>query len=101
AAYYRYDSGDGSDPAVPSGAGYYVLAGYLLPFQLGPGTLQIAARHQLYVPASLASQHERGDALINYFVNGHFLRFAFDGYIDDAATGPRTYVAKVGAQLIL
>lgn len=94
-AYFKY-SNRSADPTVPNGEGYYGVAGYLLPFAVGPGKLQAVFRHQYLT--NQGTVRVRDELTLNYFIGSAFLRVGLNGWWDAPAN---TYGVKLGAQLIL
>lgn len=85
-AYFKYDTGGvanlSPDPAYPINGdlkGYYVKAGYMLPYKVGPGRLQFFARHDKADYAKKVALTEYYDRTwssvgVNYYLDGQKLK---------------------------
>jgi len=91
-AYYDYDRDDLGNVAN-EGDGYFLVASWLLPNEIGPaglkGKLQPLVRYQRFDPeASGGDDHTRLDVGLNYVIDGHNARISFVYSRDDGAPGP-------------
>lgn len=95
-AYFDYNTGDaanGLDPdlTLPVGAdlkGYYVKAGYMLPYKVGSGRLQFFGRHEKSdygIKTGAAEYYDQKWNSIgaNYYIDGQKLKVTFE-YADIA-----------------
>jgi len=90
-AYYDYDRDDVGSVAN-EGDGYFVVASWLMPGEIGPeglkGRLQPILRYQEFDPeAGSADEHTRFDIGLNYIMDGHNARLSFTYSRDDGAPG--------------
>lgn len=117
AAYFNYDLGDAinllPDPELPSNTqqeGIYVKAGYLFPNAIGPGRLQLFARHdgtEYNLPGgSLDRRVFSGGA--NYYLDGQKIKLTLEYRRNDYANPVESvpslqdnYQTTVGFQFIL
>jgi len=88
-AYYDYDRDD-LGTAANEGDGYFVVASWLMPGEIGPeglkGRLQPILRFQQFDPeVSGGDEHTRFDIGVNYILDGHNARLSFTYSRDDGA----------------
>jgi hypothetical protein len=86
-AYFDYSVGNAinqePDPALPVSSeldGYYVKAGYLLPGRVGPGRLQLFARHErldFNLDTGFLDQDWNGVGF-HYYIDGQQLKISFE-----------------------
>ncbi len=87
-AYMKYDTGDAingpsPDPDLPITSqldGYYAKIGYLLPRKIGPGRLQLFARHESSDYNLFTGFHDQTwDGIgAHYYLNGQQLKVSFE-----------------------
>jgi hypothetical protein len=95
AAYYAFN-GD----YEPTDAGWYGVASYLLPNDVGGGKLQPLVRVQQAIPAAdSADPSTLIDAQLGYVVNSYATRFAL-GYRNGSAGGLDVQAIYFGAQFL-
>lgn len=111
AAWFDYGLGNAinqdPDPELPANTeldGYYAKAGYLLPRPLGPGRLQVYARHddnRYHLPGRQLD-HTINSAGANYYLNGQGLKLTLDYQrFDYRSPTPGNAALKDGHQITL
>lgn len=100
-AYFNYSLGNAinknPDPLLPANTeleGFYVKAGYLFPDKVGPGRLQLFARHDgLEYNLKGGALDKRVNSLgANYYLNGQALKLTADfQHVDFANPDPNRY----------
>lgn len=101
AAYFNYSLGNAinknPDPLLPANTeleGFYVKAGYLFPEKVGPGRLQLFARHDgLEYNLKGGALDKRVNSLgANYYLNGQALKLTAEfQHVDFANPDPANY----------
>lgn len=83
-AYYDYDY----NQAATGGDGYFVLASYLFPQQLGAGQLQPLVRYQSFeTDATTPVETTQTDIAVNYIISGHSARISVVYFMNDPGGG--------------
>ena len=103
-AYYDYD-GDGVGAATvggTEGSGYFILASYLCPTQVGTGSfqgqIQPLVRYQSFDTDGVLADRGVWDIALNYILNGHNARITANYSLDDQGSGGDINIFKLGLQ---